>query len=258
MFQSYPDLLPPLQSSIEVGNGEKAKVMGKGSVTIYLRVDNMKKTCQLSDILYAPDLDYNLISISSMDKKGITTIFRNSKCQLLQNGKLLATATLFRTLYKLDSEDYTKSPQSALVAQSLALWRKRLAHAEPQLIKEMASSSTVKGLQVKSKNSTQLTCAHCILGKGSRTPFPSKSLSYTSSVLELVHSDLCGPLDIPSLGGSSYFITIIDDFSRWITVYFLKNKSEALKCFGFILQEVHSDPPREVVDNSYKIRRATK
>ena len=80
LFQSYPDLLPPLQSSIEVGNGEKAKVMGKGSVTIYLRIDNMKKTCQLSNVLYAPDLDYNLISISTIDKTGITTIFRNSKC----------------------------------------------------------------------------------------------------------------------------------------------------------------------------------
>ena len=49
--------------------------------------------------------------------------------------------------------------------------------------------------------------------------------------LELVHSDLCGPMETLSFGGSRYFITFIDNYSRYCQTYFLKKKSEALEKF---------------------------
>jgi len=49
--------------------------------------------------------------------------------------------------------------------------------------------------------------------------------------LELVHSDVCGPLETPSLGGSRYFVTFIDDFSKWTFVYTMKKKSDTFTCF---------------------------
>ena len=51
------------------------------------------------------------------------------------------------------------------------------------------------------------------------------------SQLELIHSDVCGPLDVPSVGESRHFVTIIDDFSRHNTVYMIKQKYEVLTEF---------------------------
>jgi hypothetical protein len=49
--------------------------------------------------------------------------------------------------------------------------------------------------------------------------------------LELVHTDLCGPMQTDSIGGSFYFLTFIDDFSRKIWIYFLRHKSETFEKF---------------------------
>lgn len=57
-------------------------------------------------------------------------------------------------------------------------------------------------------------CEECQLGKQHRIPFPAQSSWQAKHPLELVHSDLCGPMPITSLRGNRYFITFIDDFSR--------------------------------------------
>jgi len=61
-----------------------------------------------------------------------------------------------------------------------------------------------------------------------------------SEALQVVHSDMCGPFEVPSLGGSKYFITFIDEFTRMIWLYTIKLKSEALEIFK-ILVEKESD-----------------
>ena len=74
-------------------------------------------------------------------------------------------------------------------------------------------------------------CESCILAKHHRESF-SKGMSYRVRVpLEIVHSNLCGKMKTPSLGGSTYFLTFIDDFSRKTCVYFLKYKFETLGKF---------------------------
>lgn len=67
------------------------------------------------------------------------------------------------------------------------------------------------------------SCESCILGKYTRKSFPV-SKHRASKKLELLHSDLCGPLNIPSTGGACYLLTLIDDYSRMIFGYFLKSK----------------------------------
>ena len=74
-------------------------------------------------------------------------------------------------------------------------------------------------------------CAGCIFGKSHRHPFPKRSTRRASKLLELVHSDVLGPLEVKSIGGSQYFITFIDDYSNWTCVYTMAKKSEALNRF---------------------------
>ena len=74
-------------------------------------------------------------------------------------------------------------------------------------------------------------CEACILGKQHRLPFNSENSRRARAPLELVHSDLVGPMQTTSIGGSTYFMTFIDYFGRRTWVYFLKRKSEAFDKF---------------------------
>ena len=67
-------------------------------------------------------------------------------------------------------------------------------------------------------------CDHCLVGKQHRASFKRKS-TRRQGKLELVHSDVCGPIEVESLGGNRYFVTFIDDATRKTWVYMLKAKS---------------------------------
>ena len=74
-------------------------------------------------------------------------------------------------------------------------------------------------------------CEECIYGKQTRKSFPSGKAWRALICLELVHADLCGPMNTESFGGSYYFLLFTDDFSRMSWVYFLKSKSETFQNF---------------------------
>ena len=74
-------------------------------------------------------------------------------------------------------------------------------------------------------------CESCILGKQKMVSFSKTSRTPKAEKLELVHTDLWGPSSVASLGGSRYYITFIDDSSKKVWVYFLKNKSDIFETF---------------------------
>ncbi|KAE8707081.1 hypothetical protein F3Y22_tig00110387pilonHSYRG00804 [Hibiscus syriacus] len=73
-------------------------------------------------------------------------------------------------------------------------------------------------------------CKYCVLGKQTKVRFKTAKHT-TQGILDYVHSDVWGPSTTPSLGGSRYYVTFIDDFSRKVWVYFLKQKSEVFEKF---------------------------
>ena len=94
----------------------------------------------------------------------------------------------------------------------------------------MVQVNAVNGLKLNSNEKTETTCSGCLKGKMHRSPFPTGRTRATA-IGEIIHSDICGPMNEPSLLGSRYFIIFKDDFSSWTTVYFLKQKSEAIDYF---------------------------
>ena len=73
-------------------------------------------------------------------------------------------------------------------------------------------------------------CEDCLYGKQNRVRFPSSAMR-EKGILQLVHSDVFGPVSVPSLGKSVYYVSFIDDFSRNTWIHFLKNKSEVFDRF---------------------------
>ena len=100
------------------------------------------------------------------------------------------------------------------------VWKTRYAHlhyrALPSLRKILIG---FLGLQIDHDG----VCKGCALGKIAKSSFPI-SESRSNETLDLVHSKLCGPMSIASLGGFCYYILFIDDYSRKTWIYFLKSK----------------------------------
>ncbi|KAG8202129.1 hypothetical protein JTE90_010490 [Oedothorax gibbosus] len=89
----------------------------------------------------------------------------------------------------------------------------------------------VRGLTFRNNNDYLKGCKISIQNKQNATPYLKKSKFVSKEILDLVHSDPCGPMKIPSLGGSRYFVTFINDKSRHTEIFFLKNKNEAKDAF---------------------------
>lgn len=87
----------------------------------------------------------------------------------------------------------------------------------------------VRGLPLIEKSDN--LCEGCILGKQDKESFPTGKSLRAKTPLEIVHSDLCGLMQAPSLPANQYFLTFIDEFTRKTWVYFLKNKSEVFEKF---------------------------
>ena len=110
---------------------------------------------------------------------------------------------------------------SCLVIQTndIWLWHKRLCHVNFDNLINIIKMKKVGGLP-KLKNPNNTMCNQCQLGKMTKSTFKSKA--YTSNkLLELVHTNLCGPIEIQSYKGDRYIMLFVDDFSRMMTIIFL-------------------------------------
>jgi hypothetical protein len=102
----------------------------------------------------------------------------------------------------------------------IELWHMGLAHLHYKALPTLRKVSTGFPKFGDQRNGV---CRGCALGKNDKRPFQSSG-SKAKGILDLIHSDLCGPMSIATLSGFSYFMTFIDDYSRKTWIYFLKTK----------------------------------
>ena len=137
-------------------------------------------------------------------------------------------------MYELDCEPIVQEHEYASKAsegeESADLWHQRLGHLGEQQLKEMMSKEMVRGMKIP-KSAQLIFCEGCVGGKMKRKPFHVVGEIRSTRRLERVHSDVCGPMPVESLGRKRYFVTFIDDFSRCCAVYFIRQKSEVFDKF---------------------------
>ena len=124
------------------------------------------------------------------------------------------------------------------------LWDFRFGHLHFSGLILLQHKQMVRGLPpIKEPTST---CKCCMLGKQHHEIFPKAVLYREMKPLELVHTDLCGPMRTQSIGGSCYFLTFINDYSRKTWVYFLKRKSETVAKFKEFKALVENQSDRQI------------
>ena len=100
---------------VVLGDGNSLKAVGRGTVTLELSVSHGKKSCILKDVLYVPNLTYNLLSVAKSTEVSDKAVFGKSKCEFLKGGKVVATGKRLGELYYLECEN---GKQVAAVALS--------------------------------------------------------------------------------------------------------------------------------------------
>ena len=213
---------------VHLGDNRLILAFGKGAYHIVSDLGDHHLPIVLRDVLYLPDLDKNLLSVRAMVKPGATVEFQGNKCKITRNGKLLAVGKNERKLYLLqiveDQHVYNAQKNS-----NLELWHYWYGHLGIDNVKVLMKGEMVDGISSKDNCQECSVCESCIMGKQHKTEYPKDGGKHKSDLLELVHSDVCGPMPVNSFGHSRYFVTFIDDCSRYTNVYFIKRKSEVLE-----------------------------
>ncbi|GJS70858.1 retrovirus-related pol polyprotein from transposon TNT 1-94 [Tanacetum coccineum] len=106
------------------------------------------------------------------------------------------------------------------------LWHRHLSHLNFGAINHLARHGLVRGLP-KLKFEKDHLCSACVTGKRTKKPHKPKSEDTNQEKLYLLHKDLCGPMRVASVNGKKYILVIVDDFSRFTWVKFLRSKDEA-------------------------------
>eukprot|EP00171_Calliarthron_tuberculosum_P022313 IDg22313t1 len=162
VFDTYEQTSPTL---LDLGASSTAQIVGKGSVSLELVVKGKHVNCQINNVHHVPGLRYQLLSVSTMAKLGIETTFGANNAVLKQtsDGKLLATGSMRKGLYTLDTLPTSASSDTALVANiSLNLWHQRFGHVSPSGLQSMADNEVVQGMEISNRHSNE-TCVGCIL-----------------------------------------------------------------------------------------------
>ncbi|KAG8493957.1 hypothetical protein CXB51_011293 [Gossypium anomalum] len=127
--------------------------------------------------------------------------------------------------------DWNKNSDTAYTAvlDESKLWHKRLGHSNYKSLVQLTKRDLIENFSKSIEKED--VCELCQLGKQARLPFPTNKAWRASERLQLIHTDVCGPMKTLSLNDSRYFILSIDDYLRYYWIYFLKHKSEVASVF---------------------------
>lgn len=211
---------------ILMGNNATCKVVGIGSVHIKMW-DGVVRT--LSEVRHVPALKKNLISLGALDSKGCVIQAEGGALKVKRGSMVILRGTkLPNNLYRLKGNTVVGGAAVSTEPEidELQLWHMRLGHMSQRGMEELHRRKLLKGV-----HGCKLGfCKYCVMGKQTRVQF-TISTNKSKGTLDYIHSDVCGPSDVVSIGGFRYFVTFIDDYSRKVWVYYLKEKSEVFEKF---------------------------
>lgn len=220
---------------LHMANNSSADITGEGSVKVEVEVFGATVNVSLDDVSHVPDLRQNLLSVGQITDKGYEVHFEKNIAKIVDcHGNVELVANRRGNLYYMPEIDSTSGNKVDLALNSesynsLVLWHNRLGHLNIDTLIRAEKESILTGLNIN-KPIDKFSCDICHKGKMSKLPFPKQSNRKTE-ILDIIHSDVCGPMRVQSNGKAYYMVTFIDDHSRWCEVRFIKSKNEVFSNF---------------------------
>ncbi|KAF1314476.1 Copia protein, partial [Globisporangium splendens] len=216
-----------------VANGNKTKILGVGTVNERIALPNGEvRDLKVVNVLYVPSVGKNLLSIPQINKSNkFQVVFDGPSMNVLNktSSKVVATADFIDGLYwlRVPPNAMTKSAMTAVRAKSASTLHERMGHASVQVLRQLVDKAMVKDANFPSNTRDLATCRGCQQGKMVQKPFKSNVEKRTFGVFELIHLDICGPMEVESIGGSKYLLLIVDEASGSMKGFCLPNKSDS-------------------------------
>nr|GEZ86095.1 hypothetical protein [Tanacetum cinerariifolium] len=185
----------------------------------------------ITRVYFVEGLGHNLFSVGQFCDSNLEVAFRRDACFVRNlEGVDLLKGDRSTNLYTINIHEMASSSPICLMARASStkswLWHQRLFHLNFDTINDLARNHLVAGLP-KFKYHKEHLCPSCEQEKSKRASHPPKPVPNSRQRLHLLHTDLCGPMRIASINGKRYVLVIMDDYSRYMWVNFLRSKDEA-------------------------------
>ena len=183
---------------------------------------------KLSDCLHVPDHSRNLLSVSALGQKGAKVVF-DGTCELRCSEEVSFPFVQGNVLYVTKAFSVCSSNFSSTCKVDLDLWHCRLGHNNKRDVQKLSKS--VQGMKLRNSSFSESFCDICAANKLNRQRPSSNMALRKYSKLELIYSDVRGPMETTPLGGHRYVVSFIDSYSRFARAYFIRHQSEVLEKF---------------------------
>ncbi|GJX67797.1 retrovirus-related pol polyprotein from transposon TNT 1-94 [Tanacetum coccineum] len=216
------------------GNDHVAAILGYGD----LQWGNIL----ITRVYFVEGLGHSLFSVGQFCDSDLEVTFRRNTCFVRNlEGVDLLKGNRSTNLYTINLHEMASASLICLMARATStkswLWHQRLSHLNFDTINDLARNDLVTGLP-KYKYHKEHLCPSYEQGKSKRASHPPKPVPNSKQRLHLLHMDLCGPMRIASINGKRYVLVIVDDYSRYTWVHFLRSKDEAPEVIKTFLKRI--------------------
>ena len=222
--------MEPVSRGVKLADGSIIDAGGMGIVTFV--PEGSAQPISFYNVLYVPQLANNLLSSNALTvKEGYELRAKGPLMRFLKEEDVIFTATVQSNNIAYANGRTISTPQEiAATAVDLKTWHRRLNHPGMERLKRMVDSDIVNDFAASDPKRTTLDCGECDISKMTRAPH-TKPAERAKGVLERVFSDVHGPIQVQGRKGELYWVTFIDDFSRFTMLYMLKSKDQVFDAF---------------------------
>ncbi|KAM0015323.1 putative RNA-directed DNA polymerase [Helianthus debilis subsp. tardiflorus] len=198
-----------IKHAVRLGNGKRLAVRGIGDIR--LEIGGLVQV--ITNVYFVPELTSNLMSVGQLQEKGVKVVIEKGECCIHhpQRGVIIRSQMTKNRMFVVHGK-VKAAPSQCLQAsevQNTQVWHKRFAHVNHKAIRTMQYKKMVNGLPIVSGRSE--VCETCNVGKQHRVAIPKKSFWRSSEKLQLIHTDLCGPITPSSQSGKRCVTRSLDD-----------------------------------------------
>src|SRR6185312_5234729 len=230
MFSSYQTVR---DFSVLMGNGSHASVHGVDTVDLKF---TSGKIVQLRNVQHVPTINKNLVSRSVLCKDGFKVVLESNKFVVSKHGQFVGKGYDCGGLFRFSLAKFCNKSVNHIcgnISDDASVWHSRLCHVNFGLMSRLSSMCLIPKFTI-AKGSK---CHSCVQSKQPRKPHKAAEERHLAP-LELIHSDLYEMNGVLTKGGKIYFMTLIDDATRFCYVYLLRTKDKELDYFKIYKAEV--------------------
>ena len=245
LFTTYVDY----DGRAGVANGLQLHIVGRGTVRIPVQtVDGATISVVLHDVLHIPALQFHLFSVAAalrVDRHKIVSVENDSWTLSTHSGLIKLPFDSTSGLFLLQPSTPSSVDGTILVTRSSTettmLWHHRLGHTSHDKLRILRRHSNLFDFPMSRQAiSAHADCDTCRRSKAKVLPYSKRKLPKADRPLQRVHTDIWGPINIPTISGHVYFISFTDECARKIFTYLMRSRSELYSVYEELRRDVRT------------------